>query len=82
MSTQEQVAHFADVPLELEMELDRKHMPMHEVLDWEPGSVIWLTRSAGENIDISSGGVVVGYGEIVIIENTFGIRITDFRQEV
>ncbi len=81
MGIQEEIAHVADVPLELEMELDRKRTPMHEILDWEPGTVIWLTRSAGENIDIWSGGVLFGYGEIVIVENMFGIRITDFRAE-
>jgi flagellar motor switch protein FliN/FliY len=82
MGPQEEIAHLADVAIELEMELDRKTAPMREILEWEPGSVIWLTRSAGENIDISSGGVLFGCGEIVIVENMFGIRITDFRTEV
>jgi flagellar motor switch protein FliN/FliY len=78
MSPLEEIAPVADVPIELEMELDRKIMPLREVLAWEPGSVVWLTRSAGENIDIHTGGVLLGCGEIVIIENSFGIRITDF----
>jgi len=45
---------------------------------WEPGSVIWLTRSAGETLDVYVGGARFGTGEIVILENTFGIRLTDF----
>lgn len=81
MTAQEEIGHIADVPVELEMELDRKVMPLREILEWELGSVVWLTRSAGENIDICIGDALFGYGEIVIIENTFGIRITDFRTE-
>ena len=40
--------------------------------------MIRLNRSAGDNIDILVGGTVIGYGEIVIIEDTVGVRITDF----
>jgi flagellar motor switch protein FliN/FliY len=74
----EQIARFSDVPVQLDMELDRKIMSLESVLDWEPGSIVWLTRSAGENIDIYTGGTHLGYGEIVVIESTFGVRITDF----
>ncbi len=56
-------------------------MAMRELLELEPGSVIRMTRSAGENIDILIGGSLVGFGEIVIIEDTMGIRITDFNVE-
>lgn len=82
MTPLEEIAYLADVPVALEMELDRKVMPVSEILEWEPGSVVWLTRSAGEAIDIYAGGSLVGFGEVVIIESTFGIRITDFNQEV
>jgi flagellar motor switch protein FliN/FliY len=82
MTLLDEVAHLADVPVSLEMELDRKVMPIEEILGWQPGSVVWLTRSAGEAIDIYAGGALVGFGEVVIIETTFGIRITDFSQEV
>jgi flagellar motor switch protein FliN/FliY len=81
MTLLDEVAHLADVPVSLEMELDRKVMPIKEILGWQPGSVVWLTRSAGEAIDIYAGGALVGFGEVVIIETTFGIRITDFSQE-
>lgn len=74
----DEIARFGDLPVHLDMELDRKIVPLEEVLGWEPGSIVWLTRSAGENIDVYSGGTHLGYGEIVVIENTFGIRITDF----
>ena len=43
--------------------------------------MISTERSAGENIDIYIGGVLCGSGEIVVIENTLGVRITDFRDD-
>jgi flagellar motor switch protein FliN/FliY len=80
-STIEQLGHLADISVALEVELDRKVMTVREVLDLEPGSVIRLTRSAGENIDIATGGVLLGFGEIVILEDSMGVRITDFATE-
>ena len=82
MAPLEEVAHLADVPIGLEMELDRKRTTVQEILNWEPGTVVWLMRSAGEAIDIYASGALLGFGEVVILENTFGIRITDFNQEI
>lgn len=81
MTTAEQTALLLDVMLDLEVELDRRVMRMREVLELAEGSVIRMTRSAGENIDIIVGGSLVGFGEIVIIEDTMGVRITDFNIE-
>lgn len=81
MTTAEQTVLLLDVMLDLEVELDRRVMLMREVLELEEGSVIRMTRSAGENIDIIIGGSLVGFGEIVIIEDTMGVRITDFNIE-
>jgi len=80
-STGEQIAPLADVPLTVEVELDRRVMSMHEVLDLGVGSVIRMSRSAGENIDVVIGGTLIAFGEIVIIEDTMGVRITDFNIE-
>ncbi len=77
----EQIGHLGDVRVFVDVELDRKIMAMRELLELEPGSVIRMTRSAGENIDILIGGALVGFGEIVIIEDTMGVRITDFNVE-
>ena len=76
-----QLAQFADVPVEVEVEMDRRILTMREILDLREGSLIGTTRSAGENIDIYIGGALVGFGEIVVIENMIGVRITDFRDE-
>jgi flagellar motor switch protein FliN/FliY len=78
MTPFEEIAHLADVPITLDIELDRKLTRVEQILDWDVGSVIWLTRSAGENLDVYIGGTLFGSGEIVIMENTFGIRLTDF----
>ena len=74
----EEVARIQDVPLEITVELDRRFLKIRDILDLQEGSVIEMTRSAGENIDIYVGKKLVASGEIVIIENTMGVRITDF----
>jgi flagellar motor switch protein FliN len=81
LPTLEAIAAIADVMVQLEVELDRKTMRMGEILEMEKGCVVKMTRSAGENIDIVIGGALLGFGEIVIIEDTMGVRITDFRAE-
>ena len=81
MTPQEEIAPFGDVPVDIEIELVRRTMTAREVLKLEEGCVIATLRSAGENIDIYIGGVLCGSGEIVVIENALGVRITDFRDE-
>jgi len=81
MTPQEQVAHIADVRIELEVQLDQRWMKLSEILGLEEGSILEMRRSAGENIDIYVGSKLLGFGEIVIIENIMGVRITDFNPE-
>jgi flagellar motor switch protein FliN len=78
MNPQDEIALLSEVPVDIEIELDRRTMTAREVLEWEEGSVIGTGRSAGENIDIYIGGALCGSGEIVVIENALGVRITDF----
>ena len=78
MTLDEQIAHIADVPIEVEVQLDRRWMKLSEILELSEGSVLEMRRSAGENIDIFVGSKLLAYGEIVIIENIMGVRITDF----
>jgi flagellar motor switch protein FliN len=79
MTPQEEIGPLGDVPVEIEVELDQRVMTMRELLRLEEGSVIETARSAGENIDIYIAGVLCGSGEIVVVENALGVRITDFR---
>jgi flagellar motor switch protein FliN/FliY len=81
MNPQEEIAPLGDVLVEVEIELDRRLVTGQQVLRLEEGSVIQTDRSAGENIDIYIGGVLCGSGEIVVIENMLGVRITDFRDD-
>ena len=76
-----EVARFVDVPVDLELELDRRILTVREILELEPGSVVSMSRAAGENIDLYVGGALVAYGEIVLVDNKIGVRITDFRSE-
>jgi flagellar motor switch protein FliN len=81
MTPQEEIASLGDIPVEIEVELDRRTMRTRQVLELEEGTVLGTSRSAGENIDIYIGGVLCASGEIVVIENTLGVRITDFRDD-
>jgi flagellar motor switch protein FliN/FliY len=81
MTPAQEVATISDVPLEIEVELDRVDLKISALLDLDVDSILEMPRSAGENLDIYIGGRLVGFGEIVIIENTMGIRITDFKSE-
>jgi flagellar motor switch protein FliN/FliY len=81
MTAYEEIGHLKDIPVDVDVELDRKKMSVREILLLEKGSVIKMMRSAGENIDIYVGGAMLGSGEIVIIEETVGVRITDFNEE-
>jgi flagellar motor switch protein FliN/FliY len=81
MPALEEINHLSDVPVYVDIELDRKIMTAREILALEHGSVVKLPRSAGENINILVGGTLIGSAEIVIIEETVGVRITDFVEE-
>jgi flagellar motor switch protein FliN/FliY len=81
MKVIDEIGHLADVPVDIVVDLDKKTMSLREILKLEKGSIVKLTRSAGENIDIIAGGATVAFGEIVIIESTMGVRITDFNLE-
>jgi flagellar motor switch protein FliN/FliY len=77
----EEVAHIANIPIEIEVQLDRRWMKLSQILSLEEGSLIEMQRSAGESIDIFIGSRLAAFGEIVIIESIMGVRITDFNLE-
>jgi flagellar motor switch protein FliN len=77
----EEIGHLADIPMTVDVQLDRTSMKVRDILALVRGSVIRMTRSAGENMDIVIGGARLGSGEIVIIEDTVGVRITDFQED-
>jgi flagellar motor switch protein FliN len=77
----QEIADLADVTVDVEVELGRRIMTIAQILQLGADSVIRMGRSAGDNIDILIGGALIGYGEIVIIEDAVGVRITDFSLE-
>ena len=81
MTPLQQIADLAEVTVDVEVELGRRVMTIAQILQLGPDSVIRMGRSAGDNIDILVGGTLIGYGEIVIIEDAVGVRITDFTLE-
>ena len=81
MTALQSLGSFADVPVFVEVELDRMSISLEQILRLDIGSVLRMSRSAGENIDIRVAGTLLGFGEIVVIEERIGVRITDFVSE-
>jgi flagellar motor switch protein FliN len=80
MNTLEELGDIAKVPLEVEAVLDTRSISVGEILALETGSLIRLSRSAGESIQVHVGGVHIADGDIVTMENLICVRITDFRE--
>ncbi len=74
---QENIGLIKDVPLEVTVELGRTTKSIAEILDFSPGTIIELDRIAGEPIDVLVNGKFVAKGEVVVIEESFGIRVTE-----
>ena len=66
-----------DVPVELAVEIGRTHMTIRETLALGPGSIVTLNRLAGEPVDLLVNGKPIARGEVVVIDEEFGLRITD-----
>jgi flagellar motor switch protein FliN len=77
----QEIEGFSDLRLEVEGQLDQTSMTLRQLLELTPDFTIKLSRPAGDNVDLLVGGNVVCSGEIVIVNEVLGIRITDFREE-
>ncbi len=66
-----------DVPLQVTVELGRTNRLIKDILEFGPGSIIELDKLAGEPVDILVNGKVIAKGEVVVIDESFGVRITD-----
>ena len=73
----ENISLIMDVPLEVTVELGRTTKSISEILDFTPGTIIELDKIAGEPIDVLVNGKFVAKGEVVVIEESFGIRVTE-----
>ena len=77
MAGQENIGLIRDVPLQVTVELGRTQKSISEILDFAPGTIIELEKIAGEPIDVLVNGKFVAKGEVVVIEESFGVRVTE-----
>ncbi|SEP91816.1 MULTISPECIES: flagellar motor switch phosphatase FliY [Butyrivibrio] len=73
----ENITLIKDVPLEVTVELGRTHKPISDILDFAPGTIIELDKVAGEPVDVLVNGKYVAKGEVVVIDESFGVRVTE-----
>ena len=66
-----------DIPVQLSVELGRTKLPIKQVLQLKPGSIVELDSVAGEPVDVLVNGYLIAQGEVVVVNGKFGIRLTD-----
>jgi flagellar motor switch protein FliN/FliY len=66
-----------DIPVTISMEIGRTRIPIRDLLTLNQGSVVELDRLAGEPLDVLVNGTLIAHGEVVVINEHFGIRFTD-----
>lgn len=66
-----------DIPLEVTVELGRTRLLIRDILDLSPGSIIELDKIAGEPVDLFANGMLVARGEVIVIDDNFGVRVTE-----
>ncbi|MDO5572791.1 MAG: flagellar motor switch phosphatase FliY [bacterium] len=77
MQSQENIGLIRDVPLEVTVELGRTSKSISDILDFAPGTLVELDKIAGEPVDVLVNGKLVAKGEVVVIEENFGVRVTE-----
>ncbi|MFO6421869.1 flagellar motor switch protein FliN [Motilimonas sp. KMU-193] len=66
-----------DIPVTISMEVGRSHISIRNLLQLNQGSVVELDRVAGEPLDVLVNGTLIAHGEVVVVNDKFGIRLTD-----
>jgi flagellar motor switch protein FliN/FliY len=66
-----------DVPVTIALEVGRARVPIRNLLQLNPGSVLELERGAGDPLDLYVNGTLIAHGEVVVINDRFGVRLTD-----
>ncbi len=72
-----EISRFTDLPMRITIQMGKLNMPVREILQLKENSVVEIPKSAGENIDIYVNGTLLAYGEVLDLEGSAGIRITD-----
>ncbi len=71
-----------DIPVTIAMEVGRSHISIRNLLQLNQGSVVELDRVAGEALDVLVNGTLIAHGEVVVVNDKFGIRLTDVISQV
>jgi flagellar motor switch protein FliN/FliY len=71
-----------DIPVTISMEVGRSHISIRNLLQLNQGSVVELDRVAGESLDVMVNGTLIAHGEVVVVNDKFGIRLTDVISQV
>lgn len=66
-----------DIPVKVTVEIGRTQVPIRDLMQYNPGSVVELERLVGEPLDVLVNGTLVAKGEVVVVNERFGIRLTD-----
>ncbi len=77
LTQKENIDLIMDVPLEVTVELGRTTKSIKDILEFSPGTIVELNKIAGESVDVLVNGKFVAKGEVVVIEESFGVRITE-----
>ncbi|MBC3764991.1 flagellar motor switch protein FliN [Neptunicella marina] len=71
-----------DIPVTISMEVGRSHISIRNLLQLNQGSVVELDRVAGEPLDVLINGTLIAHGEVVVVNDKFGIRLTDVISQI
>jgi flagellar motor switch protein FliN len=71
-----------DIPVTISMEVGRSHISIRNLLQLNQGSVVELDRVAGEALDVLVNGTLIAHGEVVVVNDKFGIRLTDVISQI
>ena len=73
----EELRHFLDVPMKISVQLANRTMKVRDILQLQTDSIVELPKSAGENVDVLINGRLIAFGEVMELEGSTGIRLTD-----
>jgi flagellar motor switch protein FliN/FliY len=76
-SSDPDLSRLSDIPMELSVEIGRTHMTVGQTLDLRVGSIVALERQAGETAELLANGTAIARGEVVVVDEQYGLRVTE-----
>jgi flagellar motor switch protein FliN/FliY len=74
------LAYMADLPLDVELVLDRRKASLSEIADWTEGGLLILNKAAGEPLELFVAGQLLGFGEIEVFHDSIGLRVSSMAE--